>query len=172
MAGVLLASLLPVSFATGVQTAQHTSSYAGWVEAQLREPADETVQKALEVAAASRSRSLEAFLTVFVEAYEAQQPETPLARVFSPRSLSNEALIIYLQGCYIGLVNDAVLPRTVFVTVQALSKQALKRWKGTHAVLRAHRLAHSAWTQTVRPSVVPVFVLMLRSLSTAQPLGP
>ena len=41
VAGLLMVSLLPVTFATAVHAAQHTSSYADWVRLQLRIPAGE-----------------------------------------------------------------------------------------------------------------------------------
>ncbi len=170
VAGLLMASLLPVTFATAVHAAQHTSSYADWVRLQLRIPAGEAVEQALETATESRARSLEAFLTVFVEAYQAQQPERSLALAFSTRDLSNDALISYLEGHYLGFVGDAVLPRAALVAAKLASKQVLEQ--GSLAALTRIDLSRRAWLATIQPSHAPVFILSLRALSAAQPLGP
>ena len=173
MAGLLVASLLPVTFATAVHAAQHTSSYADWVRRQLRIPADEAITQALETAEKSQPRSLEAFLAVFVETYVAQQPERPLARAFSVRGLSNEALISYLEGRYLGFVGEAVLPRAALVAAKVVSKkQVVKRGMAPLADLTRRTLTRCAWGATLQPSQAPVFILSLRALSAAQPLGP
>ncbi len=172
VAGLLMASLLPVTFATAVHAAQHTSSYADWVRLQLRLPADEAVEQALETATESRARSLEAFLTVFVDAYEAQQPERSLAHAFSTHDLSNDALISYLEGRYLRFVGDAVLPRAALVAAKVASKQVLERGLTSLAALTRIDLSRRAWAATLQPSQAPVFILSLRVLSAAQPLGP
>ncbi len=172
VAGLLMASLLPVTFATAVHAAQHTSSYADWVRLQLRIPAGEAVEQALETATESRARSLEAFLIVFVEAYEAQQPERSLALAFSTHDLSNDALISYLEGHYLGFVGDAVLPRAALVAAKVASKQVLERGPISLVTLTRIDLSRRAWAATLQPSHAPVFILSLRTLSAAQPLGP
>ncbi len=172
VAGLLVASLLPVTFATAVHAAQHTSSYADWVRRQLRIPADEAITQALETAEKSQPRSLEAFLAVFVEAYAAQQPERSLARAFSARDLSNKALISYLEGRYLGFVGEAVLPRAALVAAKVVSKQVLKRGMAPLADLTRRTLTRCAWAATLQPSHAPVFIPSLRVLSAAHPLGP
>ena len=172
MAGLLLASLLPVTFASAVQAARHTASYADWVRLQLRIPVGEAIEQALEVAEESRARSLEDFLTVFVEAYEAQQPEQSIAHAFSTRDLSNDALISYLEGRYLRFVGDAVLSRTALMAAKVVSKQVLKRGLTPLAALTRSDLSRLAWAAMLQPARAPVFILSLRALSAAQPLGP
>ena len=172
VAGLLTASLLPVTFATAVHAAEHTSSYADWLRQQLRIPTDEVVEQALETATESRPRSLDAFLTAFVEAYEAQQPARPLAQAFAAHHLSNEALISYLEGRYLRFVGDAVLPRATLAAAKVVSEQVLKRGLTPLAALARIDLSRRTWAATIQPSQAPVFILSLRALSAAQPLGP
>ena len=172
VAGLLMASLLPVTFATAVHAAQHTSSYADWVRLQLRIPAGEAVEQALETATESRARSLEAFLIVFVEAYEAQQPERSLALAFSTHDLSNDALISYLEGHYLGFVGDAVLPRASFTAATVAVTQVLKRGTASLALLTRQDLNRRVFAASLQSSSAPVFVVSLRTRCAAQPLGP
>lgn len=171
-AGLLMASLVPATFATAVHAARHTSSYADWVRLQLRTPADEAVEQALETAEESRARSLEAFLEVFVEAYEARQPERPLARAFSTFDLSNDALISYLEGRYLRVASDAVLPRTALAAAKVVSEQVLKRGMAPLALLARRDLTRRAGAVRLCSSRTPVYILSFRALWAAQPLGP
>ena len=172
VAALLGASLLPVTFAAATHTAQHTASYADWVRLQVRMPADAVLAQALEVASASRARSLDTFLTAFVEAYEAQHPERPLADAFSADGLSNEALISYLKGRYIGFAGEAVLPRLTLTVATALAKHVMKRGTASLALLTRSDLHRRVWAASLRPSLRPAFVLPLRTRFAAQPLGP
>ncbi|MFB3133503.1 MAG: hypothetical protein ACE10K_13380, partial [Rhodothermales bacterium] len=97
-------------------------------------------------------------------------PERSLARAFSVLDLSNQALISYLEGRYLGFVGEAVLPR--LVAAQVVSKQVLKRGMAPLADLTRRNLTRCAWAATLQPSQAPVFILSLRALSAAQPLGP
>ncbi len=171
-AALLLASLLPVTFATAAHAARHTASYADWVQLQLRIPADDVVVQALEAAAESRARSLEAFLATFVEAYEAQHPERSLAYAFSADGLSNEALISYLKGRYLGFVGDAVLPRASFTAATVVVTQVLKRGTASLALLTRQDLNRRVFAASLQSSSAPVFVVSLRTRCAAQPLGP
>ena len=169
---LLLASLLPVSFATAFQAAEQTSSYADWLRAQIHGPLDEAITEALDEAASSDARSLDAFLAAFVEAYEAHQPATPLAQRILALDLSNEALITYLEGRFNGLVGAAVLPR---VTVMAATPA------NSHTSARSV-VPLGTWTQHERLPVRhatsllqvtrPVFLQSIRLLLVVQPRGP
>lgn len=171
-AALLLASLLPVTFATAAHAARHMASYADWVRLQLRIPADDVVALALETATESRAGSLEAFLATFVEAYEAQQPAQPLAYAFSAVGLSNEALISYLKGRYLGFAGEAVLPRASFTAATVVAQQVLNRGLASLALLTRHDLSRRVFAVTWHPSAVPAFVVALRTRCAAQPLGP
>lgn len=172
LAVLLVASLLPVTFATARHVARHTASYADWVRLEIRMPIDDAVVRALEVAEQSRAQSLETFLKAFVEAYEAQHPERPLAEVFSADDLSNEALISYLKGRYLGLVGEAVLPRAALTVAIAVTKHVMKRGTASLSVLTRSDLHRRVWAAALRPTPVPAFVLPLRTRFAARPLGP
>lgn len=171
-AALLLVSLLPVTFATATHAVRHTATYADWVRLQLRIPADDVVTQALETAAESRARSLGSFLATFVEAYEAQHPERPLAYAFSADGLSNEALISYLKGRYLGFVGGAVLPRAAFTAVTVAAKQVLKRGTASLALVTRNDLSRRIFAAALRPARAPTFVVSLRTRCAAQPLGP
>ncbi len=172
VAALLLGSLLPVTFAAAAQTAQHTASLADWIRAQLRNPDDEAVERALEAAQAAHPRSLESFLRVFIDALEAQQPGTQAARAFAAPGLSDDALIAYLQGRYHGLASDAVLPRTALLAAHAPPGLTPDRGAAALAVLPARGPAQQAHAAAVPGAARPVFVLPVRARSAAQPLGP
>ena len=171
-AALLLASLLPVTFATAAHAGRHTASYADWVRLQLRLPADDGVALALETAAESPAQSLEVFLATFVKAYEAQHPERPLAYAFSADGLSNEALISYLKGRYLGVVGEAVLPRAMFTAATVAAQQVLNRGTASLALLTRHDLSRRVFAASWPSSPAPVFVVSLRTRCAAQPLGP
>ena len=172
MAAWLVASLLPVTFAAATHATRPTTPYADWVRLQIRMPADDVVVQALAVASESRARSLESFLTAFVEAYEAQHPERPLADAFSADGLSNEALISYLKGRYIGFAGEAVLPRVTLSAATILVNHVMKRGMASLALLTRSDLHRRVWVASLRPSLMPAFILPLRTRFAAQPLGP
>ena len=172
VATLLLVSLLPVTFATAAHAVRHTATYADWVRLQLRIPADDVVARALETAAESPVRSLGSFLAIFVEAYEAQHPERPLAYAFAADGLSNEALISYLKGRYLGFVGGAVLPRAAFMAATVAVKQVLKRGTTSLALLTRNDLSRRVFAVSLQPALAPVFVVALRTRCAAQPLGP
>ena len=171
-AALLVVSLLPAMFATAAQAARHTTTYADWVRLQLRIPADEAVLQALDTAAAHPARSLEVFLDAFVEAYEAQQPQRPLAYAFSADVPSNEALISYLKGRYLGFVGEAVVPRAAFMAATVVAKQVLKRGIPSLALITRRDLNRQVVVTTLRPTVVPAFIVLLRTRFAARPMGP
>ena len=172
VAALLVASLLPVTFAAATHATRPTTPYADWVRLQIRMPADAVVVQALEVASESRARSLETFLIAFVEAYEAQHPERPLADAFSADGLSNEALISYLKGRYIGFAGEAVLPRLTLSAATVLVNHVMKRGMASLALLTRSDLHRRVWVASLRPSLMPVFILPLRARFAARPLGP
>lgn len=172
LVALMLASLLPVLFATVSMASQRGTSYAGWLRAQLLEPADAAVEQALAAAVQSDARSLDVFLNTFVAAYEAQETTLPLGHLFAAAGLSGDALMVYLQSRFSQLVGDAVLPRAVFIATQAATSHTSTRPDLSEAV--------SAYRNTVRFSGLVAtatgtaisFVVPLRILSAAQPLGP
>ena len=172
MAAFLAASLLPVTFATAVQAAQHTNAFADWVRGQLRVPADATVEAALAEAEAARATSLEAFLHAFVEAYEASPLAQPLADVFGAPARSNQALITYLASRYQGLVADAVPPRTSWVAAGPAQAISPERAASSHGLVADRAAAMLPRAGCVVQAEAPALVLAVRGLVGAQPRGP
>lgn len=173
MAALLVASLLPVTFATAMQAARPTDSFGDWVRGQLRVPADAAVERALDAAEAQRAGSLEAFLHVFVEAYEAEAPGQPLADIFDAPARSNESLITYLASRFRGLVADALPPRTALQaaqTAQALTPE--RSGPAGSALLDVRRVILPSWARAMPLAPAPRFVVAVWQLSAAQPLGP
>lgn len=173
MAALLVASLLPVTFATAMQAAQPTDSFGDWVRGQLRTTADAAVERALAEAESHRAGSLEAFLHVFVEAYEDEAPGQPLADIFAAPARSNDALITYLASRFRGLVADALPPRTALQAAQMA--QALTPERGaaaSTALLDAHAAPAPQHARPALRAVEAPFVTDVRRFSAAQPLGP
>lgn len=168
---LVLACLLLVSFVTVVHAAKKTSSYADWVRTHLGD-IDREVELALETAASSDAHSLDAFLVAFVEAYEAQQPSQPLAQVFATPLQTTEGLIAYLQSRYVGVVGDALLPRSQLLAAKILPSQGVDRGPSQFATLVDALPRHLASEVAFKRTVVPAFVFSIRILSAAQPLGP
>jgi hypothetical protein len=169
---LLVASLSAVLFVTVDQPSQRTASYADWVRTQLRAPADAALDDAL-AAAAEQARTFEGFLEAFVAAYEAEHPETSLARAFVARDLPKEALITYLQSRFSRVVGEAVLPRLVMVKATTTSQTPTsdRTVVGLAPVHAAAHDIHRAELPAQRHAVA-LIVIPLRALWDAQPLGP
>ncbi|QXD14905.1 hypothetical protein GQ464_016030 [Rhodocaloribacter litoris] len=116
-------SLLPVLLAPVAQASRPVAlPFSDWLRSLVREPVDEAFEQALAQAEARRPRSLHAFLTAFVEAYEAGRGAAAVAVVFTGEALSAEALILYLQRRYQRLVGEGLLPRTEVSSAVAQGK--------------------------------------------------
>ncbi|NBC17632.1 MAG: hypothetical protein GVY18_10000 [Bacteroidetes bacterium] len=169
---LLVASLGAVLFGATDLPSRHSTSYADWVRTQLRAPADAALDDAL-AAADEQARTFEGFLEAFVAAYEAEQPETSLARAFVARDLPPEALITYLQSRFSRVVGEAVLPRLVVMTAATSSPTPTS--DRTAIGLAPVRAAVHALVQAERPAsgrAIALIVIPLRTLWDAQPLGP
>lgn len=168
---LVLAGLLGASLTSTIPPSRYASSYAEWVRTQFRGPIDEAVEQALADASSDRPRSLDAFLTAFVRAYEAREPGATVARSLFALDLSDEALITYLESRYHGVVSDAVLPRAVLVATSLVSSHLSNRLTALGAPDARRDLpvwrVFAAWRIAWRGVVVP-----LRVVSAAQPLGP
>lgn len=169
----LLASML-ASVCTAVTWGGGSSysSYANWLRAQLRVPADAALEEALETAAASQARTLDAFLDAFVAAYQAERPAGTLAAAFLGRDLSDDALIAYLESRFQGVGGEGMVPRTTWLSALTSVAKASDRFAldVTAAAAQGAVAAHQAWVAGPK-QIVPLAGL-LRILSAASPLGP
>lgn len=171
LVAVLVASLLPLVAAPTAWARGHVSvSYATWLRAQLRLPADAAFEAAVEEALDAHPRSLDDFLQAFVEAYEAQGAD--LADVFSAHGLSGEALAAYLQGRYLRLIGQALVPRVLLTASSARTGNAPTRGltalspTAPFSTLLSVGDASSVLPQAADP------VFSFRRISSARPLGP
>ena len=174
-AGLLLVSLLcaVIGAGMGARTKPASEPYAAWLRTQLRLPADASLARAIDEAAASdEAQTLEGFLDAFVEAYEAQHPRGALAVAFVTHDLSNDALIALLESRFNGIGTEAVPARASLqpVLVQAtspLDRDAVKALAGVSMVLGPVRPIWMDYAAALQGGV-----RLLRLLSAAQPLGP
>lgn len=174
MAAGLVACLLSSVVATGAMGQRRAVglSYADWVRAQLRVPADDALEAALSEAVSSHPRTLDAFLATFIEAYESRQPQAPLSVAFLSRDLSNDALISYLETRYHGVVGEGMLPRTFFTSALVPFTKAPDRPAMMADVLARHVLDAPLTGEALRPEARYRPAGPVRLLSSAQPLGP
>jgi len=149
-----------------------SSNYADWLRSQLKTPESEEIEKALNVATMSEPATLEAFLRSFLEAYEVFHPDTPLAEDLFQLRFSDEALLVYLQGRFLQVVGEAVLPRTSLVIA------------ASHVIQLSSRISKAITDRDSRIRIDTLYDLsagyddgfflpiVFRVLSAAQPLGP
>lgn len=157
--------LLPVGQKTSIEG---TASYATWLRAQATGDTDATFDEALTTARASDAHSLHEFLTAFVEAYEGSSEQ--LAKVFAAGDRSGAALIRYLERHYLRLAGGEVYAS---LTAAAASLLKLDRLVSALPSIRLLQdLDTSGGTQLKQWLHTPLFVLSLRTLFSAQPLGP
>lgn len=157
--------LLPVGQETSIEG---TASYATWLRAQATGDTDATFDEALTTARASDAHSLHEFLTAFVEAYEGSSEQ--LAKVFAAGDRSGAALIRYLERHYLRLAGGEVYAS---LTAAAASLLKLDRLVSALPSIRLLQdLDTSGGTQLKQWLHTPLFVLSLRTLFSAQPLGP
>jgi hypothetical protein len=171
---VLIAALLPTLISPAAATARQAThaSYGDWLRSQLRVAPDAAFEQAIEAATRARPQSLSRFLVAFVKAYETESPDTRLSAAFSANELSNEALVSYLERRYQQFGGDGLVPRTrSSSTLHPHLKAPDRVEKLWLAVLSTtpERLgqALSQSNHVFRP-----FILSLRILTSAQPLGP
>ena len=183
LAALMLLSVLPL-VGGPVQAALWRSAevpYADWLRAQLRVPADAAFEAAVERATTAAPTSFEAFLWAFVEAYgplDGSEVEpvvagrTALAAAFSSAPLNKEALVAFLQGQVERSVQQALLPRPVLAAATSSVSLTSDRHGGAAFVLpfRATTATLLGAVSAVAPAAF--FVVPLRVLSAAQPLGP
>jgi hypothetical protein len=172
LVSLLVASLGAVLFGATDLPSRHSASYADWVRTQLRAPADAALDDAL-AAADEQAHTFEGFLEAFVTAYEAEHPETSLARAFVARDLPKEALITYLQSRFSRVVGEAVLPRLVMMKATPSSPSPTSD-RTAVGLTPVHAAAHAiarAELPAQRHAVARI-VIPLRVLWDAQPLGP
>lgn len=170
----LIASLLPAVCAPAVQVVQYTvyTSYADWLRAQLQLPADDAFEEALETAIGARATTLRGFLKAFVAAYEAGRPGEAAASAFAVPALSNEALVMFLEHHYLQVIGGGIQPRVHLLKAAAKSAMApdhlLKGLVGTAGT----RMPAPGAVRVLRQGLQSPFVIALRVLSAARPLGP
>ncbi len=170
LVAVLVASLLPLVAAPTAWARGHVSvSYATWLRAQLRLPADAAFDAAVEEALDVHPRSLDDFLQAFVAAYEAQGAD--LADVFSSHGLSGEALVAYLQGRYLRLIGQALVPRVLLTASSARTGGTSGgAFLASQLASRFLALPSDGAARSVLQEADPVF--SFRLVSSARPLGP
>ena len=172
-AGILMASMLPALFVLPSSAAPGATygTYSRWVRAQLRVPADASIEAALSRASEERPASLEAFIKAFLNAYEEANPVKSAAFAFTGDDLSDDALVTYLQRRYTRVGDEGVLPR-VYLSAAAGATAALASGdSGAIAGGKATPLSHEYGRDAIL-SEEAEFVIPLRTLSAANPLGP
>lgn len=165
---VVAVMLVPSAWA---QRNDVAASYEVWLRQQLRVTPDAHMEAALAEALEERPASLEDFLYAFVAAYEAEA-DVSLSEAFALHAPSDEALISYLHGRYLGIVGDAVMPRIVPMGVVAQSNTSNDRSGTARAMMTKRWLA---WEQQEAAHLdlqaIPV-IIPLRVLFSASPMGP
>lgn len=146
-------------------------SYGAWLWQQLRVEPNADLEAALAQAFEERPASLEDFLTTFVAAYEAKSVAA-LGEAFAVEAASSEALIAQLQGRYLGIVSDAVLPRISSLGIVPPSNTSNDRAGATRAVMTKRWMAWQHQVATRVAADAPLIVVPLRVLSSASPMGP
>ena len=173
LAGILIASMLPALFVLPGIAAPGTTygSYSRWIRAQLRVPADASIEAALARASEERPASLEAFIEAFLEAFEKANPGRSAAFAFTDVDLSDDGLITYLQRRYTRIGDEGVLPR-VYLTTALGAPVAPVSYDGEAAGDgRAATQLHTYEREVILSAEAGV-VIPLRTLSAAHPLGP
>ena len=173
LAGLVILSMLPALFVPsgGGASAAAAGTYSRWIRAQLRVPADEAINAALEKASNSPSSTFESFVEAFLDAYEESRPEQSAAFAFTEDDLSDDALIAYLQRRYTEIGEEGVLPRTYLTTAAGLSGGTFS----TDAAATLIRSTGPALKQTAGLSGFlsrDLLAVPLRTLTSARPLGP
>lgn len=179
LAGLLAASLLSMVFLPVGQevSTKGTASYAAWLRAQVKGEqvkgeTDAAFDEALTAAEASKAHSLHGFLTAFIEAYVEEASSEELAKAFAAGDRSGAELLRYLERHYLRLAGGEQLG---YGSLAAAAPPLLKLDRLANAVPGAHLLQCldtlgsaqlAPWAHT------PLFVFSLRTLFSAQPLGP
>ncbi|GIV58427.1 MAG: hypothetical protein KatS3mg042_1340 [Rhodothermaceae bacterium] len=165
-------SLLPGLLAPAMQAAAPvTMPFADWLRSQVRTTPDDAFEKALAEAEAQAPRSLHAFLSAFVQAYEAAGG-TSLAGVFTSEALGGEALVQYLQRRYLRLVGEAVLPRAVPSAAAAPVAKTPDRMAEGHGWVRADDAAGAPLHLIGFVHEGAVRTSLVRLRTSEQPRGP
>lgn len=171
VAGLLVLSMLPALVAEAGQApgASLQGTYAEWIRAQLRVPADTGLKKALDTAAQEKASTFEGFLQAFLDAYEAERPDVPMARAFTDRDLTDDALISYLQRRFTEITGEAILPR--LCSAVAATPHSLKA-SGSSAVVAAPAAAPPANQASSQAASGETVVITVHSLTSARSQGP
>lgn len=164
-----LLSLVVLPVGQGASS-KDTASYAEWLRAQATGETDAAFDEALTAAQASEAHSLHKFLTAFVEAYVEEGSPEQLAEAFAAGDRSEAELIRYLERHYLRLAGGEV---HVSLTAAAASLLKLDRLvsvlPGVHLLRDLNAFGGAQLKQWVD---TPLFVFSLRTLFSAQPLGP
>ena len=179
---LLMASLLPVTVVVPGQSAvdSATSSHADWLRTQVEATPEEDVQdafeEAIEVAATSSdAQTLQGFLEVFKDAYEAQNPSQSLAELFGMADRSSDAIVRYLKGQLSEGLELAPLPRlSVSLLMQAApTATSTDRTASTSEAAAPPLTAMPGMDAAVERWVKGLVVVQeVRTLFTAYPRGP
>lgn len=175
VAGGLLCCLTASVFATGVHGGGRPVcvSYAEWLRAQLRVPADAALEEVFDAAVSTKPRTLEAFLDAFVAAYEARHPQAALATAFLPTDgVSNEALVAYLETLFNGVGAEGVPVRATFLSMPVPTGKVPDRHDAAAVVMARPDSPMQVLAPVERLAVVRPLVRLIHVLSSAQPLGP
>jgi hypothetical protein len=167
---VSMLSLFPALVAPMAHVGRHVagSRYDDWLRAQLRGAPDAAFEAAADRALAESPRSLQGFLTAFVEAYGDADTLVP---AFTGAVVQADDLVELLSQRYSRLVGDAIAPDVFW---KAASVRALLLDRADRvAILVETRLSVAAGALVRRLMPASGRPAPLRHLlSAAQPLGP
>lgn len=153
----------------GVAEQAAVKSYADWLRTQWGTASDAAATQAFEVAKEAQAQSLHDFLSIFVAAYLAQAPQ---AVVIEAWASSHEALMLYLQGQFLRLVGDAVLPHATLVSAPMKAPHQTLRCLVSVLGLSSKNRCHQAWETGFLWGMEASQVLSVRDRWAAMPLGP
>lgn len=171
IAGVLVASMLPALIGPASQASAFSlqGSYEVWIRAQLRTPADEVVEEALDRVSEESTSTISEYVSAFVEALAALDPGTSAAKIFTDQKLTDEALIAYLQRRYTEIAPEAVVPRLRPMAAPVASSLMSM---GSAATIVPATTFDSFLNSLVVQKRATEHVLPLRILSSARSQGP
>lgn len=172
-ASVLLLSMLLTLMvpSSGAAADGRYGTYERWIREQLRVPVDAAVEQAIAEAVEVDADSFDRFIVAFLDAFAEAAPDRPLSYAFTERELSGEALISYLQRRYSQVAETGVLPRVFFTT--PVQTQALGGKFGVPPSRAAEVAIGDLAAGNLATSLSEgAFVLSIRILSSARPLGP
>jgi hypothetical protein len=168
---VFAISVAPLVAAPVIQRSQQVTrvAYLAWLRANLGEPAGDRFERALAAALEAGPIALDAFFDAFLTAYAAQAGPAQATAA----ALGSKALVRYLQERFVRLVGDALTPRTLLAAAQAgPGGFAAGRSGPASPAFSGGLFSPRHYTVEAAPQARLAIPLLLRQLSSEQPLGP